>query len=122
MRADGIVVLTPGLDDHLRLATAAEPLQAQTLVAEATVEALVGTVLPRLARIDQRGLHASGLQPLQDRLADEFRTVVRTQVSRRTTLADQAGKHLDDTPRADAAGDVDCQALAGVLVDHGEAF
>ena len=58
MRSNGIVVPTPGFDDDLRLATTAEPFDAQALVAELAVEALVGTVLPRLARVDQCGLDA----------------------------------------------------------------
>ena len=52
----GIVVPVPHFDDHLRLATTAEPLQAQAFVAESVVEALVGAVLPWLPGIDQRNL------------------------------------------------------------------
>ena len=39
MRSNCIVVSTPGFDDHLGFASAAEPLDAQTLIAEATVKA-----------------------------------------------------------------------------------
>lgn len=49
VRPDLVVVLTPGLDDDLGLATRAEPLDGQALVAKLAVEALVGAVLPRLA-------------------------------------------------------------------------
>ena len=40
MRAHGVVVATPLLDDHARFETRAEPFQTQALVAQATVEAL----------------------------------------------------------------------------------
>src|SRR3954471_691493 len=56
MRPHFIVMAAPRFNDHLRFASATEPLEAQALVAEAAVEAFVHTVLPRLARIDQRRL------------------------------------------------------------------
>lgn len=52
------------------------------LVAELAV-ALVGTVLPGFARVDQGGVDLGFGQPLQDPVADEFRTVIRTQVGAR---------------------------------------
>ena len=84
MRPNCIVMSTPGFDDDLRFATTAEPLDAQALITESAVEALIHTVLPWLPRIDQRRLNASGLEPLENRLADEFRTVVGAQIARRT--------------------------------------
>jgi len=72
MRSHGIVVPTPHFDDHLRLASTAEPLDAQAFVAEPAIEALVGAVLPGLPRVDQGGLDAGDLQPLENRLADEL--------------------------------------------------
>ena len=79
MRSDCIVMLTPDLDAHLRLVTTAKPVQAQALVAEATIEALVGAVPTRLPRVDQRGLDAGDLKPLEDCLADELGAVIRAQ-------------------------------------------
>jgi len=111
MRPHGIVVPTPSFDDDLRLASTAEPLQAQALVAEATVEALVGTVLPRLARIDQRGLDAGDLQPLEDRLADELgplserrkRGVPRSLIRRVSTLITRPDRMPPATSLASAS-------------------
>jgi hypothetical protein len=56
MRSDEVVVRSPGLDDGHRLASAAEPFEGETLVAELPVEALVGAVLPGLPQIDVRRL------------------------------------------------------------------
>ena len=36
--------------------------------------------------------------PLQDRLADEFRAVVEAQERRSATLVDQTAQNLDDVP------------------------
>ena len=54
MRSDLVVVPPPGLDDDLRLGSAAEPFEAQAFVAELAVEALRNTILPGLAGLDQR--------------------------------------------------------------------
>jgi len=75
MRSNGIVVQTPCFDDDLRFATTAEPFDAQAFVAELAVEALVGTVLPWLARVDQCGLDVLGVEPFEDRFADELRSM-----------------------------------------------
>jgi hypothetical protein len=65
-------------------------ISEQTLVAEAAVEALVQAVLPWLARIDQRRLYASRLEPLENRFADEFRAVVGSQIANRTRTHQRA--------------------------------
>jgi hypothetical protein len=45
-------------------------------IAQPPVEALVGAVLPRLARIVQCSLDVRFLDPFEDRVADELRAVV----------------------------------------------
>src|SRR5688572_24305390 len=74
MRAHVIVVLSPGLDDHLRLGPRAEPFEAQALVAELAVEALRDAILPGLAGLDQRRADPLGDDPGQQRLRHELRT------------------------------------------------
>ena len=58
MRANVVVMLAPSFNDDDRYAARTEPLDAQAFVAEFAVEALVGPVLPRLFRIDERRLDA----------------------------------------------------------------
>src|ERR1039457_781232 len=118
----GIVMPTPDFDQDARFDAVAKPLHVQTLVAEFAVEALVVAILPRLARIDQGGVDLGLGEPQQDPVANEFRAVVRTKEQRRTMYADQAGEHVNDASGTDASGYVDGEALAGELVDHGEAF
>lgn len=121
-RPGGDVVAAPLFDDRARLGPVAEPLHVQALVAQAHVEALVGAVLPGLAGIDVGHLHTGLDDPLQDLLADELRTVVAPKDARCTVNADQLGKDLYHPLGADASRHVDRQALAGELVDHGQAF
>ena len=51
-----VVVSAPSFDDDARFSTTAEPFDRQALIAELAVEALIGAVLPRLARVDERRL------------------------------------------------------------------
>jgi len=115
-------MLTPLLDDDLGLGACTKPFHAQALVAEFAVEAFVAAILPRLARIDVRGVDASLVQPFEHSAADELGAVVRAQVARRTVNNDQATEHLDDAAGTDAALHVDLQTLARLLVDDSQAF
>ena len=65
---------------HWGCGTISEPFEVQTFVSEFPVEALVGTILPRFARIDQRSFDPGLFQPPQDGIAHELRAVVRTQI------------------------------------------
>lgn len=71
-----VVVVPPGFSDHGGLLSRSEPLQRQTFVAQLAVEAFVGPVLPKLARIAQGGCDASLGDPFEDGVADELRSVV----------------------------------------------
>ena len=60
-----VIVPPPTLDHHLRLGPRTKPFEAQAFVAELAVEALANAVLPRFARIDQRGVDALHRDPAQ---------------------------------------------------------
>jgi hypothetical protein len=53
----------PPLDAHLRLEAIAKPFQGQALGAALPVERLVGSILPRLSRIDERSLDLGSGEP-----------------------------------------------------------
>ena len=52
----------------------------------------------------------------------ELRAVVGSQIRRRAVNADKLREHLDDPAGADAAGDIDRQALPRELIDHRQAL
>ena len=81
MRPILVVMASPRLDDCSDLDPVPEPFHAEALVAELPVQALGSTILPWLSGIDQRGLDARLLQPLQDGMADELGAIVRSQVA-----------------------------------------
>src|SRR5579864_1464038 len=117
-----IVMAPPDFNQDASLGAAAEPFHVEALVAEFTVEALVGAVLPRFAGIDQGGVDLRLGEPFQDRFAHEFRSVIGAQERRGAMYADQAGQHLDDTRGTDAARHVDRQAFPRELVDDSQTF
>ena len=71
--------MAPPLFNHdPRFRAVSEVFHRQALVAKLAVETLIGTVLPRLARLRQRHLQALVRGPLQQPGRDELRAIVRT--------------------------------------------
>src|SRR5262249_41649332 len=117
VRAD-LVVLTPEQFDHdLRIDPVFEPMHVQTLVPELAVERFVHPVQPGLSRIGEGGVDVSLCQPPYDRSGNEFGAIVAPEVSGCSVHADKLREHFDDTGRTNAAGYIDGQALARILVD-----
>ena len=108
MWPDLIVMPAPLIDNGFRFDAIAKPFHRQTFVAEFAVETLRRSVLPRLARVDECDVEILAGGPFQQRLGDEFWTVVRTQYLRHTMQAAQPGQHLNDAPRTNRAGHIDC--------------
>ena len=54
-------MLPPLIDDGFRFDTVAKPFHRQAFIAEFAIEAFRRSVLPRLARIDQRDVEILGL-------------------------------------------------------------
>ena len=96
MRPHVIVMASPDFDEYSSVSAAAEPLHAQAFIPELAVEALVGSVLPGLAGIDQRGVDLRFSEPFQNRFAHELRAVVGAPEQRRAARADQTREYVDD--------------------------
>jgi len=111
-----IVDHDPGLD------AISEPFHRQALVAELAVETFVGAVLPRLARIDERGFDLLLKSPCQQRGTDEFGAVVGPYVTWCAMQTDEAAQYLDNPAGANRSGHVNGQAFPRVFIDHGQAF
>ena len=69
MRSDGVAVVTPSLDQHLRLRSILGDSLIQQSVPDFAVEALVKAVIPKLARLD-----LERRQPVPHRLCGELAT------------------------------------------------
>lgn len=76
MRADGVVVPAPGLDQDLGLGQRVEDLAVQKLVTQRAVERFTVAVLPWAARRDVERLHPDPAQPVLHRLCNELRAIV----------------------------------------------
>ena len=79
-----VVVPSPLLNDDPGFIEAVEDLSVQELIAEPGIEALTISVLPRWPRFDVGGLGTDSLDPLHDRIRDELRSVIRSDVGRNT--------------------------------------
>ena len=99
MRAHGIVMPPPALDDDLGLPQRVEDLAVEQFVPQSGVEALDVAVLPRTARRDVGGLGTDRADPLLQRLGDELRPVVRTNVPGHAAQDEQIRQHVDDVDR-----------------------
>ena len=75
MRSHLVVMTAPVLDQDTGLLSRSEPLLVQALFANPPIEALIGAALPVLAGVVQRGLDNRFSDPLQDRVADESRSL-----------------------------------------------
>ena len=82
MRPDGVVVPTPGFDDHLGFLSGSEPLHRQAFVTQLAVEGFVGAILPRFPGIAGGGVDAGRHDPVEDRPGHEFRSVIAAQIAR----------------------------------------
>ena len=109
MRPDPIVAAAQVFDDDPGFQAIAQPFHRQAFVAEFSVEALVGAVLPWLARLDQNRFEFFIHGPLQQLRAQKLRAVVASKVFGRAMQAHQTAKHFDHAVGPNASGQVACQ-------------
>src|SRR5690606_30788954 len=117
VRAPGVVVLTPALNDDPGLGEAVEQLAIQKLVAEPGVEALAIAVLPRASGLYERRLRADRCDPLPHRPGDELRTIVGTNMPRHAAQDEEVGQDVDDVGGFELPVDPDRNAFPGELID-----
>ena len=120
MRSNGIVMLPPALDQHLRLAKRGEDFHIEQFVAQLGIEALIVSVLPRTARLDIECSHADPAEPRAYCLGPEFAAIVRSDMLGRSVDGEQIREAMQDIVRVQLAGDDDCQTLASELVDYSQ--
>ena len=80
VRTNLVIVTAPGLDDDNGFSAIAKILHAEALVAKATVEALVDSILPAVAGRDVGRLEPFVSSPAQNRGGNELGAVVKAQV------------------------------------------
>ncbi len=95
MRTDLVVMGHPLLDHNLGFESVSEPLDRQAFIAELSVEALGGSVLPGLAWIDQGCFDLVLRGPPQKGRSHELRTVVAAQEGRCSAGADDSVERID---------------------------
>jgi len=120
MRPDGIVVLSPALNQHLRFMKCREQLPRQQLITELRVEALTITVLPWRAWCDEERFHTDPAEPMPHTLGNELGTIVGTNVLGRAVRDEQIRQAVQHVIGSQAPGNNDGKAAACELVDHSQ--
>ena len=113
-----VVVPSPLLNHDPGFIEAVEDLSVQELVAEPGIEALTVSVLPRRSWFDVGGLGTDSLDPLPDRIRDELRSVIRSDVGRDTPDDEQVGQGINHIRRVELPLHPDRQAFAAELIDY----
>ncbi len=116
MGPDGVVVPPPPFGKHLRLEECVEDLPLHQFVTELAIETLDVAVLPERLRLDVERLYADASQPLPDSLRRELAPVVAADVFRDAATHEQVAEPLEDVLARELPGDIDREALTGVLV------
>lgn len=114
MRADGVVMPPPGLDQHLCLGEAVEDLAIEQFVAQRPIEALIISILSWRSRCDVERLHADLAEPFLDGIGDKFGAVIQPYVRGRPTRDEQLCQRRQHVlmSQADARSVIEPQAPA----------
>lgn len=120
MRADGVVVSPPCLDQDLGFGEAEEQLAIEQLVAQLAVEALAIAVFPRTSRFDIGGFGAYGGDPIAERAGNELRPIVGSDIGWWSVQDHQISQGLQHVGGVQFALHPDGQCLVGELVDHAQ--
>jgi hypothetical protein len=134
MRPTVIVLPSIVLRDHpcpepgrVGLLQTREQLAVEQFVSQAAVERFVESVpsplrasLPGRSRFDAQRAHARLRQPSPQRLGDELRAVVATDVLRRPAHLEKIAQGLDHLRAGEASRHLNAQGLPGVLILEGQ--
>ena len=117
MGPDGVVVLTPLLDEYLGLLEGGEDLPVEQFIPEAGIEAFDIPVLPRRSRCDVSSLGANGSDPVPNDTGDELGAVIRSDILWRSAQDEQIRQSIHHISGVELAVGPKHQGLPGELVD-----
>lgn len=117
MWPDGVVVLTPLLDEDLGLLEGGEDLPVEQFIPEACIEAFDIPVLPWRAWGDVGGLGANGSDPVFDDPGDELGAVIRPDILWRSAQDEQIRQSIHHIGGVEPPINPQHQGLPGELVD-----
>jgi len=92
---EGVVFVSPPLDEYLSFLEGVEDLSIQQFVSEFPVEAFAVAVFPWATGLDVEGSHPCSFKPLTYRLGGEFRAVVRSDMFRWAVGHEEVGKAME---------------------------
>ena len=113
-----IVLPSPRFDRCSRVGKACKPVGVQTLLSEASVEALNEGIFYRLPRTNEIELDLMPVRPLIEHLRDELRSVVHGDPPRTSSKATETTQYLDDVLSGQRCTDLDGNTLTGKVIDY----
>ena len=120
MRSHRVVVLPPSFDDDLGFLQRVEDFAIEQFVTKLRVEALAIAIFPRTAGHDVGGLGTDSGDPFTQRLGDELRAVVGSNVAGDAAQDEQIGNNVDHVDGLQLPAHPDGDAFPCELIDHVE--
>ena len=120
VRSEGVVFHSPPLDEYLGLSEGVEDLLIQQFVSQFTVETFTVAVFPGAARFNVEGPHACICKPLANSRGGEFRSVIRSDVFRRTMGHEEIREAMEHVIGVELSLHHDVEALPTEFVDDGQ--
>ena len=118
MRADGVVIVAEGPPDALGLEDVGKELSVQALVTEATVEALVHSILPGTAGLDEAGVDLRLGEPFTQTAGNKLPAVVAAHVTRCSVTRHGRLQGRHDLAAAHPTAGYDIEAVVAVFVQE----
>jgi len=110
-------VVPPALDKNQGFLEAVEDFPVEKLISEFAVEGLAVAILPRASWFNIGCLHTDLGKPLAQRDGNQFRVIVRTNVSRHTPGNHLHGERLEYIHGLDMTGHDQRQAFTCVFIE-----
>jgi hypothetical protein len=117
-----MVLLSPLVHDTPGFVDRCKQPAMQTTIAQAPVQALVMSVLPRTPRINKVGIDRRCAKPGRHPLGHALRAIRTFDIARGPTVDTPPWQHLDDIFSRERSRPVDGQALTGVFLEDREAL
>ncbi len=107
----------PLFNQDLCFLQAVEDFTIQQLVTEPGIEALAISIFPWRTRFDVRGFCTHSVDPVPDRLSNELRPVVRSDVGWDTPKNEEICQQINHVGGIELSLHSDCQALSGMFIE-----
>ena len=115
-----VIMMPPFLGNHLRFFQGIKHLAIQQLIPQASVKALIITVLPRTARLDVKCSDLEPFQPAFDGFGCKLTAIIAADMIGEATLYKQVGQHIHHIIGFQAVAHAQRQTFARIFINYGQ--